>query len=312
MTTVEELAGWYGITRPNVHARRNGYAYQWARSSRGHRIDTVVIHSAENTADTDGTDTGAENVSKYMTTNVQKSPAGSIWGVSWHATVDSDSVVWTCPRSWRCVHASDFNARSLGVESAYQAAKFAALPAEYRAALLDNLAAVVAVWCIDEDIDPILRTRPQIEAGQSGLIPHGTAHGIAGVSPPSHRTDPGWTRNDWATFLSRVEVWIEREPVAPGSRGTNVETAQRTLNAGGEALEVDGIFGPATHAAVLRDQQTRGVALTGVWYDVGVVVPPVEPPPVEPPPGNVDRIRSAFDVVEAAMADLREAIRAHE
>jgi len=49
-----------------------------------------------------------------------------------------------------------------------------------------------------------------------------------------------------------------------GDRGAEVVTLQKALNRRGEDLEVDGIFGPATRAAVVAFQARNGLHPDGV------------------------------------------------
>ena len=60
-------------------------------------------------------------------------------------------------------------------------------------------------------------------------------------------------------------TWFELfQTLSRGDRGPAVEAAQTLLNAGQADLELDGIFGPRMSAAVLRFQQSRGLAADGV------------------------------------------------
>lgn len=52
--------------------------------------------------------------------------------------------------------------------------------------------------------------------------------------------------------------------VRRGARGHPVRTLQRLLRARGQTVVVDGIFGPATEAAVRVIQSSRGLAVDGV------------------------------------------------
>ncbi|MBK8457539.1 MAG: peptidoglycan-binding protein [Phyllobacteriaceae bacterium] len=60
-----------------------------------------------------------------------------------------------------------------------------------------------------------------------------------------------------------------------GDRGEKVAVLQRRLNALGESLEVDGIFGTGTRAAVVAFQAANGLKADGVvgpktWAKLGV------------------------------------------
>jgi peptidoglycan hydrolase-like protein with peptidoglycan-binding domain len=49
-----------------------------------------------------------------------------------------------------------------------------------------------------------------------------------------------------------------------GDRAERVVELQRRLNKLGESLDLDGIFGPATHAAVVAFQGAHGLSADGV------------------------------------------------
>ena len=52
--------------------------------------------------------------------------------------------------------------------------------------------------------------------------------------------------------------------VRRGARGHPVKTLQHLLRAHGQTIAVDGIFGPATEAAVRACQSSRGLAVDGI------------------------------------------------
>lgn len=299
-------AGYYGLRHPNRNAQAAGYAHQWAYSTRqGRSVDLVVVHSAESIPDMNGPDNGAENVSRYMTTTNRS--------VSWHATSDSDSVVWNCPAEWTCFHAgSGWNRRAWGIEQAYRAGDFAKLPDEFRAATIDNTAQAVAVACGRYGIPPVFIDRGQIDAGRRGITAHGTGNGVAGLQPGNVRSDPGWTVDDWRLFISRVTAYVDASAVGLGSKGPAVEAAQTDLNGRASAgLVVDGEFGPKTHAAVLVDQAARGGSASGVWSRLsvpfrlpsGVTVDPPGSDDVDTP--KLDRALTLLEQAEARVAKAR-------
>ena len=74
-----------------------------------------------------------------------------------------------------------------------------------------------------------------------------SAGGRGGLQPPS-----GQRQNAAATLLSR------------GAKGGAVRRLQRALRAAGYLLVVDGIFGPATQAAVRQYQRDHGLEVDGV------------------------------------------------
>lgn len=53
-------------------------------------------------------------------------------------------------------------------------------------------------------------------------------------------------------------------PLQQGSRGDDVRAVQQRLNALGNHLETDGVFGPATHQAVAAFQKKAGLTADGI------------------------------------------------
>lgn len=84
---------------------------------------------------------------------------------------------------------------------------------------------------------------------------------------------------------------VDAGPLQLGSQGPLVEGLQRTLNARMQPspdLGVDGDFGPATEAAVVQFQATKGLAASGVvspetWAALGPIVEPDEAAASEEP-----------------------------
>lgn len=147
-------------------------------------IRMVVIHTAESLPDWSGADGGAEAVSRYGATTSRQ--------VSWHATVDSDSVLTNLPDEYTAFHAKGVNSVSLGVEVATQAAKWGHAPPHWTANTIRNLAGLVAGWCKKHRI-PVRRIRdPKL----SGIIAHADVD-------PERRTDPG-KDFPWELFLDEV------------------------------------------------------------------------------------------------------------
>jgi lysozyme len=99
---------------------------------------------------------------------------------------------------------------------------------------------------------------------------------------------------------------------AGGSRGPAVSRLQRELNGapGGDDVDVDGVFGPATLAAVKDFQRTHHLTVDGVvgpatWGALDAAQadpPPKKPPPKKPPPKLTYRRLSGHDRVRTAVA----------
>ena len=74
----------------------------------------------------------------------------------------------------------------------------------------------------------------------------------------------GYASPDFAS-LERAETCAVALPVlARGSKGEAVKALQVLLNLGGEELDVDGSFGPATQAAVHRAQSRANIYISGI------------------------------------------------
>lgn len=62
----------------------------------------------------------------------------------------------------------------------------------------------------------------------------------------------------------RIGVKVGGRTVGPGNVGDDVKRLQRMLNRQGAGLELDGIFGPLTEAAVKKFQKVTKVKADGV------------------------------------------------
>jgi hypothetical protein len=72
-----------------------------------------------------------------------------------------------------------------------------------------------------------------------------------------------WGRFPWvdtADIVVRPTLRLTK----PYTRGADVRALQAALNRNGEWLDVDGIFGPATEAAVKRFQKSRSLEVDGI------------------------------------------------
>ena len=74
------------------------------------------------------------------------------------------------------------------------------------------------------------------------------------------------TQNKLASVIAnKKNVVVASATLRKGSRGENVKTLQRNLNAAiGAGLSVDGIFGPACYEAVKRFQSRYGLSVDGI------------------------------------------------
>lgn len=162
---------------------RNNPGRHYYPSRRGD-IRLIVIHTAENLPDWSGKDGGAEAVARYGATTTRQ--------VSWHATVDSDSVLTNLPDSYTAFHAKGVNSVSLGVEIATRSKSWDDAPAAWTARTIRNLAVLVAGWCRTHGV-PVRRVR---NSNDSGIIAHSDVD-------PARRSDPG-VGFPWEYFLDEV------------------------------------------------------------------------------------------------------------
>lgn len=169
----------------------------------GKGIHLIVVHTAENLPDWTPPDQGAEKVARYASTTTRS--------VSWHATVDSDSIIEMLPDSYVAYHVRSYNYCSLGVEIATAAARWVGSPWEWREAILLNTARVVATWCKAHDI-PVKRIdRVAANAGLKGIVAHADLD-------PERRTDPGGSF-PWDWFLARVLEFVRGGPTGKHEAG---------------------------------------------------------------------------------------------
>lgn len=135
----------------------------------------IVIHTAENTPDFNPPDDGAEKVAAW---------ASSAATVSWHATVDSDSIVWMLPDTYEAWHARAYNDCAYGIEQATKASMWVGSPWPWREGILRNCAKVVAEVASENNIPLVELSKADVDAGKAGVVRHSTLD-------PGRKTDPG-------------------------------------------------------------------------------------------------------------------------
>lgn len=162
----------------------------------------IVIHTAEtyNALATSG-DTAAERV-----TNYGKSPGCR---VSWHATVDTDSIIWCLPETKVAWHAALYNTKTLGLEIACSAHDWKRADTSWVDLILTNAARVVGFWCARHGIEPV-RTSAQVrrsgKAGEvfcSGIFGHMDTTPLRVLRGRGGKGDPGHNF-PWLPFMRRV------------------------------------------------------------------------------------------------------------
>ena len=177
------------------HPNPNGpFYYPTRRCAFGHPY-LIVVHTAEALPDCDPSDTSAESVARYGATTTRP--------VSWHATVDSDSIIQMLPPEYTAFHAHGYNSCSLGIELATQADAWAQSPQWWIDLIIDRAAFVCADWVKQYQI-PVRRiTRRQADEAEGGFISHAALD-------PGRRRDPG-AAFPWQQFLARVSEFVYEE-----------------------------------------------------------------------------------------------------
>lgn len=239
--------------------------------SRKGGVKYIVIHSAENLPDIEGPDQGAEGIARYL--------AGTPRDASYHEIVDTDSFVRLLPDDYTAWHARGYNANGFGLSLATQAAKWNALPAEYRERLYRAGAARARRAAIALGV-PLQKTTP---GGPAGFLGHGEVD-------PTRRSDPGKTF-DWAYFMALVnEVQTvphqptpvtppkpnrpightHSAPPAPGrplkatTKNSYARTWQAKMAQRGWRITVDGVYGPNSAEVCKKFQREKGLVVDGI------------------------------------------------
>lgn len=231
-------------------------------------VQFVVVHTAENLPDFQGPDLGAEAVARYL--------AGTDRDASAHETVDADSFVRLLPDSYTAWHAKGYNATGYGLEICTQAAKWSALPEEYRERLYRASAARARRAAFELKV-PMTRT---VVGGAPGFLGHD-------VIDPSRRSDPG-KAFDWDYFMALVNEKqvgpIQAVPAKPGkpigpvlsappaparplkATTTNgfARTWQAKMRSRGWSIAVDGVYGPDSAEVARAFQKEKGLVVDGI------------------------------------------------
>lgn len=147
-------------------------------TSRSKGVTAIVLHITAGLEDLDlrGVDHSAEATARYASNTSVK--------VSWHAGVDSDSIVRLLPDHYTAWHCKGMNSGGLGLEISKTHTDWRTVPRDWVRATLANAAVVCSEWSEKFKIPQRLLTRAQAVRGVKGFVYHSTMD-------PTRRSDPG-------------------------------------------------------------------------------------------------------------------------
>lgn len=242
------MGRYYLLNNPNP----NGAFYSRTRSR---PLRAIMMHITAGLQDFSPPDPTAELVSRYASTTTRR--------VSWHASVDSDSIVELLPSSYDAWHVRTYHDDCYGIEICKTTTDWRPgpnAPEPWRTRILANAANIAGDVAEEFDIPIRKITASQFFAGAKGFISHAELD-------PSRRTDPGWigrapTGTDtfpWNLFFRM----IRQEDFNVLTRKSQIRRCQKYLtNLGYSPGEADGIVGPRTRRAIKNFCRNNWIAVS--------------------------------------------------
>lgn len=228
------------------------------RVTRGRKVRVIVMHLAI----TPETPNAAESVARYFSRRGVKASA--------HYCVDNNSIV-------RCVADKDVawaapgaNHDGIQIELSGKLQSAAQWRDSYSMAMLDRAARLVAQLCAVHNIPVTHLSDSQLRAGAKGIIDH---HAATRVYRRSTHTDCG-RDFPWGHFMGLVARYSGQES-KPSGWAPAPSRGKGTLHVGdyGPAVELvqaqlgvaaDGLFGPITKDAVMKFQRNASIDVDGI------------------------------------------------
>lgn len=173
----------------------------------GGKVHAVVVHYTGKMANPPSNT--ANNVVRWG-----KTPS---CGVSWHACVDENDIIWCIDETRAAWHALGFNRHTVGVEIGGGHDSFKKQNTkswrDWHEATMNNAAAVTAYWCTRFKI-PVVRTCDRVKAEgakghriQEGIFGHDATTPWRKLQGYDAKIDPG-KYFDWDLFMEKVESYF--------------------------------------------------------------------------------------------------------
>lgn len=213
----------------------------------------IGVHTAENTIDLTGVDTGAENVAQFILTRVDPG--------SYHTLVDADSTVRLAPYVCEVWGITSLNNHALHLSFAVEESKWLTIPQPRRETMVirgAHEASAMADWLLENYgivVPARWLTADEAKARVPGFVRHST-------TDPDRRTDPG-ADFDADLFMTTYAALRSATP-APAPTPTPVPTPTPTPPASYLPLPLSGNFDTPTVTELQRALERAGYYLKGV------------------------------------------------